>query len=88
MQTDRKKFVVHNLQLVGLISYLVSLREARQSPRVEEESRDLERAKLRRAPATLLTWASQDASGIGHVSSKLKPCWRRGGHDNPGLGVR
>ena len=58
------------------------------APRVEEESRDLERAKIRRVSAKLRTWASQDAPGIGHVSSNFKPCWRRGRHGDPGLGVR
>ena len=88
VQTDRKKFAVHLLPFAGLTSYLVLLREVRQPQRVDEESSDLERAKIRRVSAKLWTWASQDAPGIGHVSSKFKPCWRRGRHDNPGLGVR
>ena len=69
------------VDMVTFPEVLVSLREARQSPRVEEESRDLERAKLRRVSTKLRTWASQDAPGIGHVSSKFKPCWRRGRHE-------
>ena len=56
VQTDRKKFAVHVLQIAGLTSYLVSLREVRQPQRVDEESSDLERAKIRRGSAKLRTW--------------------------------